>query len=197
MRFAGLKKTRATIVGSDGAVRAETDAIFAGDIIIITDAKIPIEVGDEIRRKLPNGLEEVSPVTDVNFFDTKIAGLGPHYQIKFAKKGQLPAGTGGNYFNVTGANARVNFGSIDNSTNIVSEQHVFSNLRLAIEKGVADSKERIAILDALARLEKIANDDSGKRSSSDYGAAYQNFITSAANHMTLIAPFIPALSKLL
>jgi hypothetical protein len=88
--------------------------------------------------------------------------------------------------NVHGPNARVNIGSTDNSTNVVNQGIPFSELRKAIEANVADGVERTAILERLADLETATNRESGTKK-------YQEFISTAANHMALIGPYLPAL----
>jgi len=46
-------------------------------------------------------------------------------------------------------------------------------------------------LDAVSRLE------SAKHDKTSFAQSYQAFITSAAAHMTVIAPFLPALGEML
>ena len=67
-------------------------------------------------------------------------------------------------FNVHGPNARVNIDSTDNSTNIVSQGIHFSELRKAIESGVADGVERATILERLTELEMATDrENQGRR----------------------------------
>lgn len=65
-----------------------------------------------------------------------------------------------------------------------------SNLRQEIESKVTGGDERQDILEKLTALEKSENSPS-------YKQRYTDFIAAAANHMTLIAPFVPALTELL
>lgn len=88
--------------------------------------------------------------------------------------------------NVHGHNARVNIGSTDISTNVVHQDGTFSELRKAIESGVSDDVERTAIIQKLSDLEAATDHDSGAK-------RYQAFISAAANHMTIIGPYLPAL----
>jgi hypothetical protein len=89
-------------------------------------------------------------------------------------------------FNVHGPNARVNIDSVDNSTNIVNQGMPFSEIRKAIESGVADAVERATILEKLADLEMAPHRESGSK-------RYQAFIASAHHHMALLGPYLPAL----
>jgi hypothetical protein len=91
-------------------------------------------------------------------------------------------------FNVHGPNARVNIDSTDNSTNVVHQGVPFSELRKSIESGVSDGVERTAILQRLSDLEAATDHESGAK-------RYQAFITAAANHMTLVGPYLPALGN--
>ena len=89
-------------------------------------------------------------------------------------------------FNVNGANARVNFGSIDNSMNVVHEGTPFLEIRKAIEEGIAEGIERTELLKTLAELEQAKDG----RSASE---RYRSFIAAAADHMTILAPYLPTL----
>lgn len=89
-------------------------------------------------------------------------------------------------FNLHGSNARVNIGSTDNSTNVVHQGVPFSELQKAIESGVSDVVERTAILQRLSDVQAATDRESGAKK-------YQAFIAAAANHMTLIGPYLPAL----
>jgi hypothetical protein len=89
-------------------------------------------------------------------------------------------------FNVNGANARVNIGSVDNSTNVVHQGTPFSEIRKAIEEGIAEGIERTELLKTLAELEQAKDGRSALE-------RYQSFISAAANHVTILAPYLPML----
>ncbi len=95
-------------------------------------------------------------------------------------------------YNVQGDNARVNVNSSDHSVNVVtkSNDEFFATLRGLIETEIADGDERRKILEALT----VLKESHGKPS---FGPRYTDFIAAAANHMTLLAPFIPALTEML
>ena len=92
--------------------------------------------------------------------------------------------------NVTGANARINQASTDSSTNIVSTNSIFGQIARAVQSQVADPTSRDAILHANSVME-AASDHASLLS------AYNGFISAAANHMTVVAPFLPALGAIL
>lgn len=94
-------------------------------------------------------------------------------------------------YNLHGANPRVNVNSIDQSVNVtnVSKPTLFANLREQLN-GIEDEELRASLLKKTSELENEA----GKPS---YVQRYAEFVALAANCMTLVAPFIPALTQLL
>jgi hypothetical protein len=89
-----------------------------------------------------------------------------------------------------GPNARINLDSTDNSTNIASMSHDSPFIQIKeTAHSIADETERQDVLTRLDELEKA-------RGSAGFMQAYQNFVASAANHMTLLAPFMPLLGQL-
>ena len=97
-----------------------------------------------------------------------------------------------NVYNLHGAHSRVNVRSKDHSVNIssITEQQVFSGIREAVARGVSDDTEKGMILEKLDVLEQSLH-------SPDFVSRYQAFINAVASHMTIILPFIPALSQML
>lgn len=89
---------------------------------------------------------------------------------------------------------RVNVNSSDNSTNFhISTSQVFNSIRDAFNSQtqiLLPQPERENLLSCVDAMEA----DVGKPS---FTKRYQDFITAGANHMTLLTPFIPALSSLL
>jgi hypothetical protein len=96
-----------------------------------------------------------------------------------------------NVYHITGDNSRVNVDSTDQSVNVVvvSSEQVFQKIRDTVRSAVPAEQQA----DILARLQTLEQAQNGP----SFGKRYTEFIASAANHMTLIAPFIPALSELL
>lgn len=94
-------------------------------------------------------------------------------------------------FHIYGDNARVNTNSTDNSINVVSVSgdELFVQLREKVSS-IPDESERSEILAKLDELQQA-------RGSGGFMQAYQNFIVSAAQYMTIIGPFIPALTQML
>jgi len=95
-------------------------------------------------------------------------------------------------YSVQGDNSRLNLNSTDNSANIVvkSDAELFTKLRDRVKTEVVDEAEQKKIIDAATALEQ----SQGKPS---FAQRYTDFIAVAANHMAVLAPFIPALSEML
>ena len=183
-----IPKTDITIVAPTGEVRSKAKAVLSSDLAVVHDGKAVISVGDEIRRILPNGQEEVFDVIDPTFYPG-MGHIGPHYQVKIARKGTFAPRTGGNYtVHVTGDNSRVNIASLDQSTNIVTTNNVFQQLRDALASEGEGTKSTSDLLRLITEMEK-------NKGSSGFGAAYQKFIAAAGDHMKIIGPFIPLLAK--
>src|SRR5258705_9103855 len=95
-------RSKLDIVASDGTLRSSTVGVVSENTILIDDVSSVIEVGDEIRRALPNGREEVFVVEDPVFYE-KFHSIDAHYQVKVRKSGTFPRHTGGNYnFHLSG-----------------------------------------------------------------------------------------------
>ena len=95
-------------------------------------------------------------------------------------------------YNLIGPNARVNIQSSDSSTNVVSAESavLFDNLREAIQKSSLDSTVAQELLQNVNAMQSAAG-------TKTFGGRYKEFIAVAADHMTLVAPFLPALTQLL
>lgn len=93
--------------------------------------------------------------------------------------------------NVSGQNARLNVGSVDNSSNLISSAHtqVFAEARKTVESQVPEGSREV-LLARLDALEEAVNTPS-------YTARYREFVQLAADHVTALAPAIAALAGLL
>jgi len=95
-------------------------------------------------------------------------------------------------YNLHGTHARVNIQSQDSSINISHQttENLFADMRQVIQTQIQSAEERNLILDRLNELEAA-------KGTTSFVQKYQAFIASAANHVTLIAPFIPLLTQML
>jgi hypothetical protein len=182
-----------TLVKGDGRRFERIDANVQPKMIFIDDAKIPVEEGDHIERRLPNGLLDQYLVLDRGFF-TGGGGIPDHYQIQVRKVTAIPRNPMSQtiIYNLHGANARVNIQSHDQSTNVVnvSATDLFNELRKALSEKVQDEARRKELIRKVAELESTEGSPS-------YVEKYKEFMAVAADHITVIAPFIPALAQLL
>lgn len=182
-----LKQVKVTIFAPDGSVRAEPLALISEDMIRTEDVSIHLEPGDEIRRPLPNGRDEVFDVLDVRYSEG-LRTIPPSFMIKVARKGALTHKPP-QAITVNGPNARVTFGH-DASTNISYQGDLVQQVVDAVEAQVSDPESRAVLVSALQEL-------GSARESASRLAAYQKLVANAANHMTILAPFLPALTGLL
>lgn len=110
-------------------------------------------------------------------------------RMKEAERLQQAERAANHTFNVSGPNARVNLNSTDNSTNtIISDSSVFNQLHHTIDSSVRDDSERL-------RLKALIDDMEATKGQQGFAAKYQAFIAQAANHMTILAPMLPALTQ--
>lgn len=184
-----IKSQDIDVVSPEGEVRCRIKAKYAGSIFLVTDTSADIRVGDEIRRLLPNGKEEAFVVDDPKFYDA--SSFGPHYQVAVSRPRTFDRKTGENYsIHVSGHNSRVNIDSNDYSNNTVSSGSLFDEVREAVSQGVGDANARDELIAAVRALE-------ASKDKASFGKSYQAFIASSANHMSIVAPFLPALATML
>jgi hypothetical protein len=140
--FSHFPQSDIDIVAPDGTVRYRTKGIVDPKSVIISDSSLLIQPGDEIRRRIPSGVEETFEVIDPVYHESFAGAIPAHYQVKVRKKGMFPHGHGGNYsVHVSGQNARINIGSRDHSTNIATQGDVFGAISASLRGVVKDAAE--------------------------------------------------------
>jgi hypothetical protein len=88
-------------------------------------------------------------------------------------------------------NGKVNINSTDNSTNInIESSSIFGGLSNAISNAPIEEKQKAQLL---AKVEELRQAEG----TSGFVQKYKDFMQNAANHMTVISPFIPALTSLI
>jgi hypothetical protein len=110
-----------------------------------------------------------------------------------ANSAHISIGTFQGSFNtgsVNGENARINQASSDQSTNVVNSGNVFSEVRLALQ-GASLSPEKMKEVDTLLFEMSVAKDKTS------FAKAYQSFVGAIADHITVVAPFLPQITELL
>jgi len=176
---------------ADGRVLENVRARVSDNRVFVADAKLPVEAGDNLTRVLPSGLEDEFIVDDPGY-QARVAGIPAHFQMKVHRAGTERRPLGSTTYNVTGPNARLNINSHDRSTNTVVHGNapVFADLLKVVAESSVGDGERAKLV---AGIEAMAN----AHTTPGFVDRYQDFIALAANHVAIIAPFIPALSALL
>jgi hypothetical protein len=86
---------------------------------------------------------------------------------------------------------KVNINSTDNSTNYTfNSSPVFAELAAAVFGSAIEQREKAQLLDRIDAMKQAEG-------SSGYIQKYKDFIQNAANHMSVVSPFLPALAGLL
>jgi len=189
--FDDMMNDRIAVVKQDGRRFNGISCAFGREAVTFFDVTIPLEEGDHIERVLPAGRTELYEVLDACF----VAGGEGHpdfYRAKVRKTtSRLPQHTGFTSINVSGPNARVNLNSVDSSTNSIGSSvppEVFADV-------LAILRANIPSPDALNDLEKKVRALEATTGTSAYNRAYADFMQLSANWMTILAPFLPALSR--
>jgi hypothetical protein len=181
---------RVTIIKRNGERYDNVAANVQRGKVFTERADVPVEEGDTIERKLPNGVVEQFVVEDPGFM-AAIGSFRDHYQMKVrratAQSAQRNATT---IYNVTGPNARVNINSNDSSSNIINiaADELFAKIRetLIAAPMVADRRDEVLI--AVDGMERTRN-------TPEYLRWYSQFVAGLADHIALVSPFLPALAQ--
>ena len=193
MHFDEFMNDRVTLVKMNGQRFENLPASVQSKKIFTQDATVPIEDGDKFERKLPSGIVEVFVVLDAGFHQ-EFQGLPGHYQSNIEKitARPKPPTTQQVVYNLIGPNARVNIQSKDSSTNILNVEpaDLFQNLRTTINDSITDSELATRLVGHVDTMEAAVG-------TQDFSERYKEFIGSAANHMTLVGPFLPAMTQFL
>lgn len=193
MILTGVPIERISLI-KEGDVRIDDISAQIGtELIVIDDYSLPIEEGDTLVRALPNNLTETYIVLDRGF-QRETNSLSPHYEVKVRKANTsgLDRSQSTTIYHFAGANSRVNIHSEDNSVNVVndSESIVFDEMRSAIRELDEDGDAQDQILQHIDALQHAQDSPS-------FLQRYTELIAIAADHMTVLAPFLPALYKMI
>ena len=176
MELLGAEK--AILKKQDGR-EIEITASIQSQKIYVRDVTIPFEEGDVIIQTLPSGIKKQYKIIDtICYANSSLA----HWELTFEKMINRQDRVASSIVNMQAEKIYLN--SIDNSVNKQPDEEtlvIFNDIRNTLQKG---------IIEALDEL--IASVGSEK-----YPSKYAKFIQSAANHITIISPFIPFLSDLL
>ncbi len=193
MSFGSLLQDKVTLIKKDGNRFENIRAFVQSDKIFTDDPAIPIEDGDVFERTLLNGIVERYTILDAGYRQGT-GGIKSHYQSVVRKQTKIDLSTQPSpiVYNLTGPNVRVNIQSIDSSTNLVEVEptELFGRIRAAIDQSVQDGELLKKLQEKVTELEKT-------QGTPGFAARYKELMALAANHMTLLAPFIPALLQMM
>jgi hypothetical protein len=192
--LSSLMNDQVTLVKQDGTRIGKIKAAVQPKLILTDDPKLPIEEGDHFERVLPSGLRESYEIIEAGFFGG-MAGMPAHFQSKVRKETKLvsPVATSTHVvYKITGNNNRINNQSTDSSTNVVNIETstLFVKMKQAVNDGVTDREMRDRIQETIAAMETAAGQPS-------FVTQYNRFVAVAADHLTLLTPFLPALAQLM
>jgi len=190
--FSDLENDTIRVIKADGReLSKEYKAVVSKNDIQTFDVSIDVEEGDFIERLLSNGKTEKYLVSESQYSEGIPPAIPPFYKFKVSNVNSIrnasPAAAT-HVYHVSGNNARVLNNSVDHSSNVVNitNDKIFEELRALIEAKLPNTG-----------LIPLVNEMEQARGTSSFAAKYNTFIQSAANHMTLLAPFIPPLTALL
>jgi hypothetical protein len=154
-----------SVLKQDGTRIDNIKASVQTNLIFTDRSDVLVESGDLIQRKMSNGGEETFTVIDPKFHE-KIHGIGAHYQMEVKKLGipEAKKAVQNITYNITGANARINQNSTDNSINIaVTSPEVLEHLsaiRTEIDRLITDNNEKTAAKEVVTAIEEQVNSNS-------------------------------------
>ncbi|EJG0635939.1 hypothetical protein C4G38_RS23010 [Vibrio parahaemolyticus] len=158
MPFSDMMKDKIQVLKSDGTTSPEMNASVQSKGIYLMRSDFLVEPHDLIQRVMSNGGTETFKVIDPGFHEGMGGAIPAHYQMKVQKLGlpEAEKAVQSITYNISGANARVNNNSTDNSTNVVNInndlQEALSALKSEVERlNISDSEreEAYEVVDAI------------------------------------------------
>ena len=114
------------------------------------------------------------------------------YKIENGEPLMVSTGKGDTHISISNVSGKVNFKSTDNSTNYLfgDTEILFSDMHKSIESSGIDADEIKVLLEKLSEMQQSVK-------TNNFSDKYKEFMQLAATHISIIAPFIPALTNLL
>jgi hypothetical protein len=163
--LSGLMTDEISVLKQDGSRIDNIKASVQTNKVFIDRSDVLIESGDLVQRIMSNGGEETFTVIDPGFHE-KFHGIGAHYQMVVKKLGipEAKKAIQTITYNITGANARINQNSTDNSINIsTASPEVMEHLnaiRAEINRLVSDEVEKTSANEMVTAIEEQVNSGS-------------------------------------
>ncbi len=170
----------------------EKDEQSSNQVIFQFSEQLDISVDSVLQVKGSRDYWRVTDTEDI-FIDNIFISFDVRVEkINSVGKQTRPTKSLGTIFNLQGTHARVNFNSNDNSVNISHQntENVFADMRQVIQNQIQNESDKAQILSKIDELEKSVG-------TKEFLTKYQEFIGTTADHISLIAMFIPYLTKLL
>lgn len=179
------------LVKKDGSRTEGLTAVVQSHQITVYDKSLDIEEGDRIERRLPTGRVESYLILDTGF-NSGMGLVSEFYQMKVRKESAIreEPDAPSVIYNVTGPNSRINVNSSDSSINVadVNAAELFQRMREAAAT-LPDDGRRQMLVERIDGLEQ-------SHGSGEFAEKYRDFVSLAADHMSLFTPFMPALGQL-
>ena len=194
MNFDKLLNDSVFVINHEGQRNGPYKTTISKGKATVFDKTIDVEEGFKLIRSLPNGKEESYTILESNY-SPGLGSIPPHYSLILRKDSSLlqkERSVNPTNISISNVSGKVNINSVDSSINetTINIGTTFNQIRDTINAADIDTPEKESLIEKLADLETSIN-------TSGYATKYKEFIQLAANHMTIIAPFIPALTNLL
>ncbi|MDB5639581.1 MAG: hypothetical protein JWP51_4489 [Bradyrhizobium sp.] len=157
-----------------------TNAAIVPEKIIVLDTKNPINVGDEIRGKLPSGQDETFEVTDSVFFQEFHDTQAP-LPVEISPKGHVPARCGRE---LHGPRHWPQFASEHFLNGSINERGCRGRCTRKLTKNVAAGPQLGNLLASISEMR-------AEQKRPSFGAAYQEFVSISADHLGKSLHFFP------
>ena len=189
-----LYRDKITVVDKHGNRYEDVAAVVDKGKIYTRNVAVPIDIGDSIERKLSSGRIERLKAIDV-FEHAGGITIPGFYEITYEREGARPHQSKPQPITVhisDSPQSHVNIDSEDHSISISygNAGSLFDEIRDLLRETVEDSTELESLLEKVDAME-------GSKEAGGFKQAYDDFIASAANHITVLLPILPALSSLL
>ncbi len=73
------------VVAPDGTLRCTVIGYFSGAVFFIDDMRVDVHPGDEIRKIVGDGPEEIFRVDDILLYERGRSSFPPHYQVTVSR----------------------------------------------------------------------------------------------------------------
>lgn len=177
---------------TDGKEQRKVECLWTDDTVLFRACDVKVNFDSVIEREYPTGVVEFQ-VLDPGYQKAQLDFI-EMYQAKISKKAPDTSspphycGMHGNTF-VVSDNARINISSTDQSTNI-QQTTSLDELRQELCTKVPDLELKLELLNLLEKAEKGEDLNAKKQ-------AVDSFLTRSASIMSIVSPFIPALTGLI